>query len=293
MQGAGHITEQEADGEQIKEDAEGARDSVVRLPCCAGGVGDGNLADTGAVPGGEGGNKAMHLAVERDVLDDLAAIGLEGGAEVVDVDVAEDRHEPVGRARGNAAHDEVVAAMLAPATDDVVAFFQFGEEVGDLVGVVLEIAVHGEDEVALGVVEAGGEGGGLAEVAAELDDENPTVDGGDFFKQAVGAVAGSIVDEDQFEGFADLLHYGFESVVEGGDVFFFVMERNDDGIFRHGLMILLWLRFSGIATMRKNDAQGKIHVNSAVNESVSSVVRESFPLREWPNRARIRNGKVT
>ncbi len=121
----------------------------------------------------------------------------------------------------------------------VVTFFKLGEEVGHLVGVVLEIAVHCEDEVALGVVEAGGQGGGLAEVAAELDDENAAVDGGDLFQQAVGAVAGSIIDEDELEGFADLLHYGFEAVVEGGDVFFFVMERNDDGIFRHELMILL------------------------------------------------------
>ena len=124
--------------------------------------------------------------------------------------------------------------MLAPATDDVVALFKLGEEVGDLVGIVLEIAVHGEDEVTLGVVEACGECGGLTEVAAELDDENAAIDGGDLFQQAVGAVAGSIVDEHQLKGFADLLHYGLQTVVECGDVFFFVMERNDDGIFRHG-----------------------------------------------------------
>jgi len=115
---------------------------------------------------------------------------------------------------------------------------------------VLEIAVHGEDIVALGVVEAGGEGGGLAEVAAELDDENAAVYGGDLFKQAVGPVAGTIVDEDQFEGFADLLHDRFETVVEGGDVLFFIMERNDDGIFWHGSMILLHLCFLDRRTVR-------------------------------------------
>ena len=140
--------------------------------------------------------------------------------------------------------------MLAPAADDVVALFEFGEEVGDLLGIVLEITIHGEDEVSLRVIEAGGESRGLTEVAAELDDENAAVDCGDLFKQAVGAIAGSIVDEDQFEGFADLLHYRFEAVVEGGDVFFFVMERNNDGIFRHGLMILLWPCFLDTGTMR-------------------------------------------
>ena len=240
VQRAGHVAEQEADGEQIEEDAEGAGDAVVGLPCRAGGIGDGDLADAGAVPGGEGGDEAVHLAVEGDVLDDLAAVGLEGGAEVVDVDAAEDCHEPVGGAGRDAAQEEVVGALRAPAADDVVAFFELGEEVGDLVGIVLEIAVHGEDVVALGVVEAGGEGRGLTEVAAELDDEDAAVYGGDLFEKAIGAVAGAIVDEDQLEGFADLLHDGLEAVVESGDVLLFVMERNDDGIFRHGLMILLW-----------------------------------------------------
>jgi len=37
----------------------------------------------------------MHLAVQGDILDDFAAIGLEGGAEVVDVDATESGHEPV------------------------------------------------------------------------------------------------------------------------------------------------------------------------------------------------------
>ncbi len=108
----------------------------------------------------------MHLAVEGDVLDDFATVGLEGGAEVVDVDAAENCHEPVGDMRGNAAEEEVVGALRTPAADDVVALFELGEEGGDFVGVVLEVAVHGEDEIALSVIEAGGEGGGLTEVAA-------------------------------------------------------------------------------------------------------------------------------
>ena len=142
-------------------------------------------------------------------------------------------HEPVGSARGNAAEEEVVAALRAPAADYVVALFELGEEVGDLVGVVLEIAVHGEDVVALGVVEAGGKSRGLAEVAAELDDEDAGVYGSDLFEETIGAVAGAVVDEDELEGVADLLHDGLEAVVESGDVLFLVVERHDDGVFRH------------------------------------------------------------
>ena len=138
---------------------------------------------------------------------------------------------------------QVVGTLGAPAADDVVAFFELGEEGGDLVGIVLEVAVHGEDVVALGVIEPGGEGRGLTEVATELDDEDAAVDGGDLFEEAIGSVAGTIVDKDQFEGLADLFHDGLEAIVESCDVLLFVMERNDDGIFRHALMILLWRCF--------------------------------------------------
>ena len=98
VQRTGHVTEQEADGKQIEEDAEGAGDAVVGLPCCAGRIGDGDFADAGAVPGGEGGDEAMHLTVKGNVLDDFAAVGFEGGAKVVDVYPAENRHELIGDA---------------------------------------------------------------------------------------------------------------------------------------------------------------------------------------------------
>ena len=40
----------------------------------------------------------MHLAVEGDVLDDFAAVSLEGGAEVVDRDAGDGSHESIGGA---------------------------------------------------------------------------------------------------------------------------------------------------------------------------------------------------
>ena len=63
------------------------------------------------------------------------------------------------------------------------------------------------------MVKPGSESGGLTEVAAKLDDENAGVDGGDLFKQPVGTVPGAVVDEDEFKGFANLLHHGLEAVV--------------------------------------------------------------------------------
>ncbi len=45
-----HVLQQEPDCEQVKEDPEGAGDTVVALAKLATWIGDGNLTDTGSVP---------------------------------------------------------------------------------------------------------------------------------------------------------------------------------------------------------------------------------------------------
>ncbi len=67
----------------------------------------------------------------------------------------------------------------------------------------------------------------------DLQHDHAAVDGGNLFQQAIGAIRRTIVDEDQLKCVPHLLHNGLQSVVEGGDTLFFVMERNDDGVFRH------------------------------------------------------------
>ena len=100
----------------------------------------------------------MQLTVERHLLKDVAAVGLEGGAEVVDIDAAQFGHQPVGTTRRNAAQPEIVDALLAPSADNVVAFGNFLQEARDVGGIVLQIAVHGDDVFAAGVVETGRQG---------------------------------------------------------------------------------------------------------------------------------------
>ena len=222
------VLEQKADGEQIEEDAEGAADAVVALAALALHVLDRNLADGGAVPAGQRGNEAMHFTVERNVVDDFAAIGLVGSAEVVNVHVGELGHQPVGAARGNAAHHEVVDALLAPAGDDVVALFQLFDKVRNLVGVVLQVAVHGEDELARGVIEAGRKRGRLPKIAAQFDHQHAAVDRGNLFQQFVSAVAGAVIDKHQLKAVAHLLHYLLQARIKNGDVLLFIVKRNDD-----------------------------------------------------------------
>lgn len=46
-----------------------------------------------------------------------------------------------------------------------------------------------------------------------------------------------------------MLHDSFEAVVEGRDVLLFVMERDDDGVFQHLLMIRVLVEVDEIVTM--------------------------------------------
>ncbi len=88
MQRTRHVLQQEANRDQVEEDAEGARNAIMRLATLAVDVADRNLADGRAVGRSQRRNEAVQLAVERNFLDHFATIGLEGRAEVVQVHAA-------------------------------------------------------------------------------------------------------------------------------------------------------------------------------------------------------------
>ena len=75
----------------------------------------------------------------------------------------------------------------------------FGQEAGDLAGIVLEIGVQGHDQLAAGLGEAGAQGGRLAEVAAKADAADVRVGGRQAADDLPGAVAGAVVDEDHVQ----------------------------------------------------------------------------------------------
>src|SRR5215472_10904783 len=96
----------------------------------------------------------MQFTVERDLLENIAPIGFERGAKIVNVDSAELGHEPVRAARGDAPQPEIVDALFAPAAYDVVTLGDFFEEDRNVAGIVLQVSVHGDDEFAACMIEA-------------------------------------------------------------------------------------------------------------------------------------------
>jgi hypothetical protein len=142
-------------------------------------VPDLDLGDARPRDRGHGRDEAVHLGVQRDLLDERAPVGLERAAIVLDRHAGDLADQPVGDLRGDLAGYQLVLAVEAPADHDVVALVDLGEEVLDVARVVLQVAVHGDEDPAARLLDAGGHGGGLAVVAAEVDDAHPRVAAGD------------------------------------------------------------------------------------------------------------------
>ena len=230
----GEVLQQELDGEDVEHHAEGAADAVVRIAGGARHVADRHFGHARAVEAGQRGDEAVQFAVEVDVLQHLGAVGLEGGAEIAQVDAARLGHQPVGDARRDLAHDGVVDAVLAPAAGDVVALVDLFEQRGNVLGRVLQVAVHGDDDVALGFVEARRERGRLAEVAAQADHLEVAVGFHQVGQQFEAAVGGGVVDEEDLVGPLQLFQHRGEAVVQREDGGLLVVDRNDDRQHCHG-----------------------------------------------------------
>jgi hypothetical protein len=98
--------------------------------------------------------------------------------------------------------------------------FQKGGKIG---GVVLAVPIHHGGVGTTGGEEAGIEGRTLAEIFREVDDPDA------FFlvEEGGGAVLAAVVHRDDLGS----RHGGASLSDHGGDVFLFVLERNDEGEF--------------------------------------------------------------
>src|ERR1039457_3549435 len=180
----------------------------------------------------------MQLPVERNFLHYLATISLEGGIEIVQINPAQLGHQPVRDLGGNTPHHEVVNALLAPSAHDVVPLAQLLQEQGNVMRIVLQIAVHGNHILAFGVVEARGQRRSLPEVAAQLHYNHAAVHRCDLLQHPERMIAAAIVHEYQLERFARGFHHHLEPIIELGYVLFFVMKWDHNRVLGHGFMII-------------------------------------------------------
>ena len=124
----------------------------------------------------------------------------------------------------------------------------FLEKNRDVGGIVLQIAVHGDDVLAACVIETGGQSSGLAEITAEFDHGNPAIHSGNLAQHGECVVAGAVIHQHDFECLARRLHHRFQTVVQIGDVLLLIVQRDDDGVFGHSLFIIARNQFSVLSS---------------------------------------------
>ena len=169
----------------------------------------------------------MHLAVEPDVVQHAAAVGLQRAAVVVQVDAGHDGDQAVGDAADQHSA-RLVLAVLPPARNDVVALGDLVQQFGDVGGIVLQVGVDGDDDIAPGGIDAGHHGGRLAVVAAEVQHADPRVLTGGLVQPRGRAVQRAVVDKDDFIVPAPGLHHGNQAFDQGSDVPLFVIDGHND-----------------------------------------------------------------
>ena len=211
-------------GEHVQREPRQAERRVARAAgACR--VADVDLDDRGAA-GEDQRLRELLLADRAEHRGDGAApVGVEGAAEVGDRHAGEAAQHPVDQARGKRAAPGVVARGAAAARD-VGPVGERGDEPRDVLGLVLEVAVHRHDDLAAGAREAGVHRRVLAEVALEADGADARVGGVQPLDDRPGAVARAVVDEDELE--AAPVERRHDPAVELLERARLVVERDDD-----------------------------------------------------------------
>ncbi len=216
-------------GREIAQDDEQAREAVVRRARSAWAVARRHLDHPAAVDPENGGEEAVHAARELRARQELAPIGLEPAAAVVDGHARRARDEPVRCLRRQHAREKRLLAREAPPAGDVDAGpFERGEEPRNVARVVLPVAVEGHHDRAARVGEARRERRGLAEVPVEVDDAEVRILGRKRAEAGERRVGAAVVDENDLVGAADAGGNTGDLGEEGVDVALLVVDRHDD-----------------------------------------------------------------
>jgi hypothetical protein len=116
------------------------------------------------------GDEAMHLGIQRDVLDEVGPERFEGAAVVANRHSRDLGDQPVSNTRRNLPRHQFVLTIDAPTDDEMVALIDLLHERTYIRRVVLQIAIHRNKDVSARVLDPSRHGGGLSIVAPELDD---------------------------------------------------------------------------------------------------------------------------
>jgi len=183
-----------------------------------------DAAETGLL--GQYRNETVHLAVDFDRLDDLAAVGFQAAVEVVKPDSRHGAGRPVEKLAGPAFADRIVALLL-PARNQIVSLFEdHPAQFGNLVGRILQVGVHRDDDLPFRSRKTAVQGRGFAVVTGEPDAPHRRILLFEGFDDAPRIVGRTVVHQDNFVGIAVLRRHAVDPCDQFGQRFRLVVERH-------------------------------------------------------------------
>ena len=171
--------------------------------------------------------EAMELAVKADVFGHILAVRLESAIEVMQLDTGCFSDGPVEHFAWRGFAEGILAALF-PAGNEIIALVEFGEKAGKLVGIVLQVAIHRDDDISASDRESVGEALGFAEVAAMAKCSDAAVLRAKHFDLFPGAVFRTVVDKEQLKGDAFAIEHLKQTRIQRIEIAFFVVDRDDD-----------------------------------------------------------------
>ena len=187
-----------------------------------------HLANPGAVKARQCRNEAVQFPVQVHVLQHFRPVSLERRPEVPQIHARRLRHQPVRHARRNLARDRVIYPLLAPARSDVVAFVHLCQQRRNVFRSMLQVAIHRDNHVALGLMEARRQRRRLSEIPPQPDHLQRPVRLHQIRQQFQAAVRRRIVHEHDLVRSVNSYKHRRQAVIERQDGRFFVMDGDDN-----------------------------------------------------------------
>jgi hypothetical protein len=139
-----------------------------------------------------------------------------------------------------------IVTCFFPATDDVAAPLDFRNESRHLAGIILQIGVQREYEIALSNSKSRTQCGRFAEIAAQSDSPNPRIVSHQLLDGFPGMICRAIVDENEFEIVILFARDFGQLAMELCEAFHLVVHRNDGRQLHARIVIATRRRVSGL-----------------------------------------------
>ena len=188
-----------------------------------------DLGDPGAGQGSHGGDEPMHVRVQGNGLDDFPPVCLQGAAIVLDGNAGDLPDDPVGHDRWNSPGYQLVLPFVSPAADDVVPFPDLLDKFRDVTRIVLQVSIHGYEDIPPGLVDARRHGGRLPVIFPESYYPEAIILVSQFPRLEKGSILAAVIDEQDFIAYIEWINRSHNGFIQRKNGFLFVEQGDNYG----------------------------------------------------------------